>query len=86
MLEVRAMILKAIACVASIFLPSIAVAQSAAPSTPAVAQTNRVKIEYVPPTNPAHQPLLDLLKRRHVLERVQTLLSPFRLPVIYWYA
>jgi Putative metallopeptidase len=74
------MILKAMAFVASIFLPSIAIAQSAAPTTPTVTQTNRVKIEYVPPTNPAHQPLLDLLKRRHMLERVQTLLSPFRLP------
>ena len=38
----------------------------AAPATPAMAQsgqTNRIKIEYVPPKNPAFQPIYDALKR-----------------------
>jgi len=64
------------------FIATSVVSQSAmAQSTPTPApQTNRVKIEYVPPTNPAHQPILDLLKRRKTLERLQTLLSPVRFP------
>ena len=67
-------------CGLVLMMPGVVKAQSSPPPTPAEAQTNRVKIEYVQPTNPAHQPILDLLKRRHTLERVQTLLSPFRLP------
>jgi len=31
------------------------------------AQPNRIRIEYVPPTNPAHQPLYDLLKQHRTL-------------------
>jgi hypothetical protein len=60
-------------------VPQLATAQSTSTSPPQ-AQTNRVKIEYVPPTNPAHQSILDLLKRRHSLEHLQTLLGPVRLP------
>jgi hypothetical protein len=44
------------------------------------ARTNRVSIEYVHPKNPAHLQIYQLLKERLVLERLQVLLSPFRLP------
>ena len=71
---------KTIACIAALLLAELAAAQSPPLSAPAEAQTNRVKIEYVPPTNSSHQPILDPLKRRHSLEHLQTLLSPFRLP------
>ena len=43
------------------------------------AKTNRVSISYVPPTNPAHQQVYELLKERHSLERIQEFFSPFRL-------
>lgn len=52
-------------------------------SLPTLAQTaepNRIRIEYLPPTDPQHQAVHDLLKQKAVLERIQTLLSPFRLP------
>jgi len=35
----------------------------------------------VPPTNPAHQPLYDLLKQHRTLEKLQQVFSPFRLPI-----
>ena len=41
---------------------------------------NRIGISYVTPTNPAHQPLYELLKERRILERFSDLLSPLRLP------
>jgi len=45
------------------------------------AQPNRIRVEYVPPTNPAHQPLYDLLKQHQTLEKLQEVFSPFRLPI-----
>jgi Putative metallopeptidase len=39
----------------------------------------KVTIEYVPPENPAHQALYELLKKRQVLENMQRVLSPFKL-------
>jgi hypothetical protein len=52
--------------------------------TPAMAsdaQPNRIRIEYVPPINPAHQPLFELLKQHQTLEKLQQVFSPLRLPV-----
>ena len=43
-------------------------------------QTNRIRIEYVPPKNPEHQNVYDILKAHAALETVQKLFSPFRLP------
>jgi putative metallopeptidase DUF4344 len=40
----------------------------------------RIDIAYVPPKNAAHRPLYDLLTSKHVLEKIQALLGPFRLP------
>src|SRR5262245_66454261 len=45
----------------------------------AESQTNRMTVEYVPPTNPAHQTLYQRLKERRVLEKMQEIFSPFRL-------
>ena len=47
----------------------------------AEAQTNRMVVEYVPPTNPAHQALYQRLKERRVLEKLQEMFGPFRVPV-----
>jgi hypothetical protein len=52
-----------------------------APAIAADAQPNRMRVEYVPPTNPAHQELYELLKQRRALEKLQEIFSPFRLPV-----
>ncbi|MCA3635094.1 MAG: hypothetical protein INF18_05180 [Methylobacterium sp.] len=43
-------------------------------------ETNRILIDYSAPSNPAHQALYERLKQKGALERIQMLLSPFRLP------
>ncbi len=43
-------------------------------------QADRIQISYVPPKNPAHEPILKLLRERQVLEKFKGLLSPLRLP------
>ena len=54
--------------------------------TPARAQerpgvrADQVRVEYVAPKNPAHQPVYELLKENRVLEKLQELLMPLRLP------
>ena len=45
------------------------------------ARPNRIRIAYDPPKNPEHQALYDMIKERRVLETLQQILSPFRLPV-----
>lgn len=45
----------------------------------ASAKTDRIRIHYVPPENPAHQEVYELLKQRQSLERLKEFLSPFRL-------
>ena len=35
---------------------------------------------YLPPKDPAHRPLYELLRSRRILEKIQAILSPFRLP------
>ncbi len=42
-------------------------------------KTHQVSISYVPPKNPAHQEVYELLKERQSLEKLQEFLSPFRL-------
>jgi len=42
-------------------------------------KTSQVRANYVPPKNPAHQQVYELLKERQSLEKFQELLSPFRL-------
>jgi hypothetical protein len=56
----------------------------ALPSMPTCAsaklRSDRIQISYVPPKNPAHEPVFRLLKEWRVLERFKELLSPLRLP------
>ena len=42
--------------------------------------SEQIRIEYVPPKEPEHQPIYDEIRQAHVLERLQELLSPLRLP------
>ncbi len=53
----------------------------AAPATAEEARPNRILIEYVPPKNPDHQKLYETLKQRQVLEKLQEIFSPFKLPI-----
>jgi hypothetical protein len=46
----------------------------------AEAAPNRIDIAYLPPKDPSHKALHELLKSRRVLERIQGVLAPFRLP------
>ena len=54
---------------------------SPAPAAETDAQTNRIKIEYFDPPNPALRGVYELVKKRRTLERIQQVFSPFRLPV-----
>ncbi len=56
-------------------------AVSVVPGTANDYQSNRVRVEYIPPQNPDLQPVYDLVKKRHVLEKLQKLFSPLELPV-----
>jgi hypothetical protein len=47
----------------------------------AKSEVNRIRIAYEPPKNPAHQKLYQTIKERQVLEKIQQMLAPFRLPV-----
>jgi hypothetical protein len=63
----------AVTCV--ILVPELAPAAPAAPARP-----NRISVSYVPPKDPAHQPIYQRLKENGFLEKLQKFLSPFRLP------
>ena len=53
------------------------------PTTPVFAsgEPNRIKIEYVAPEKPDQQKVYELLRDRKVLEKLQIIFSPFRLPI-----
>jgi hypothetical protein len=68
-------ILKIIAAVVTLVMPTATVAKSAPASS-----TNQIMIVYEKPKDPAHDRLHDLLVAARVLEQVQEILSPFRLP------
>ncbi|MGA8049713.1 MAG: DUF4344 domain-containing metallopeptidase [Burkholderiales bacterium] len=57
------------------FTLSATAATKVAPGRP-----GKVLIEYVPPTDPKHDALYKMLKERKVLEQMQMVLSPFKLP------
>jgi hypothetical protein len=50
------------------------------PASAASYKSKQVRVEYVVPKNPAHQPIYERLKHVRALEHLQTLLSPLRLP------
>jgi hypothetical protein len=43
-------------------------------------KTNQFDIQYVEPVNPAHIPIYEMKKKSRILEGLQDVLSPFRLP------
>lgn len=62
-------------CIAA-FLQLYAPAATASEASP-----NRIKPEYYPPKDPAHQPIYDALREKRALEKLQEIFSPFRLPI-----
>ena len=50
------------------------------PASAATFKSKQIRVEYVAPKNPAHQPIYERLKQARALERIQRLLSPIRLP------
>lgn len=53
---------------------AVGAANAAAP------EPSRIDIAYLPPKDPTHRPLYELLTSRRVLEKMQAILAPFRLP------
>jgi len=64
----------------AIALAGLVLFSATAKTASAASKTNQVSIYYVPPKNPAHQPIYERLKERRALEKLQEILSPFRLP------
>jgi len=62
---------------ATFFALGIAPAFATSPN----AQPQRIRIEYVKPTNPDHQALYEHIKERRVLEKLQVIFGPFKLPM-----
>jgi hypothetical protein len=60
-------------------LPNLAAAQSQTTATQ-IGQPNRVSVAYVPTDDLVLKDVYGLLRDRRALERVQEMLSPFRLP------
>ena len=61
-------------CMVLALVPPAVAAQTAP------ARAGRISVAYVPPKNPEHRKIYDLLKEHGALEKLQELLSPFRLP------
>ena len=59
----------------TVLVPEIVTTAQAAP-----APAGRVSVSYVPPKNPAHQPIYEQLQELRFLENLQEFLSPVRLP------
>src|SRR4051812_16054605 len=47
---------------------------------PTVLKAGQIKIAYIPPKNPAHQQIYEMVQERRVLERMRDYLRPLRLP------
>ena len=45
------------------------------------AQPNRIRIEYVVPKSPEHQPIYEIIKQRQTLEKLQEIYGAFQLPI-----
>jgi len=59
----------------TVLVPEIVTTAQAAP-----APASRVSVSYVPPKEPAHQPIYEQLQELRFLENLQEFLSPVRLP------
>ena len=69
----------ALTVIGMILITALAMTACTGEETLPAEKTNQVVVNYVIPTKPAHQQIYKLLKERHSLEKLQELLSPFRL-------
>jgi len=67
---------KWVECLAFVGCTSVS-AMLATPLTADEAKINRILVEYVPPTNPDHEALYQLLKDKRALERLQDIFTRF---------
>src|SRR4051794_20765034 len=67
------------ACVAAALLGLAVLGTPATNAAAADAQPNRIKVEYVPPTEPRLQGIYEFVKGRRALEKFQEIFSPFRI-------
>lgn len=44
-------------------------------------KSNRFDIAYAEPKNPTHRPIFEMLKEEHILEKIQAVLAPVKLPI-----
>lgn len=65
---------------AFMLLALLGLAGSGQPAAAQPAVANRILFDYAQPTDPRHRAIHDKLREKAVLERIQTMLSPFRLP------
>jgi hypothetical protein len=72
--------LKAIMTAITLATTAAAVAEPAPETAASELRTHQIAIAYEEPKNPTHERLRDLLIQARVLEQVQEILSPFRLP------
>jgi hypothetical protein len=69
-----------LARVAFLFVAAALVANGAVPAVAEEMAPGRIKIEYVPPTNPDQEALYLQLMERMSLEKIKDIFMPFRLP------
>jgi hypothetical protein len=68
------------ALIATILAVAVAASGVVAAAPAQKPRTKQIAVSYAAPKNPAHQPLHDLLRKARTLEKMQEILSPFRLP------
>jgi hypothetical protein len=65
--------------VSSVFLTAVLTAAAHIAVETSQGKTHQVRVNYVPPENPAHQQVYEILKGRQSLEKLQEFLSPYQL-------
>jgi hypothetical protein len=68
------------AATAFLFILSLLCADQAFAQTNSTAGNSQIEIAYIEPSSHNYRPLYDRLRKRQVLEELQQLLSPLRLP------
>ena len=63
-----------------LLISTVLLGRPALAAAPTVLKAGQIKIAYMPPTNPEHQPIYELVQERRVLERMRDYLKPLRLP------
>ena len=65
--------------VSSVFLTTVLAVTAHIAVETRQGKTDQIRISYIPPKNPAHQQVYEILKERQSLEKLQEFLSPYRL-------